>query len=415
MNQNIRTLVYGTLAIPIAFLGLPLYIYLPNFYVNEVGLNVAVVGVVLFVSRLIDMIADPFIGRISDIYLKAKYMILIGSIVLLISFYFLSHPKIDSILWLFLFSTFTYIGFSFVNIAYLSLNAKLGKSYHDNTKLSFSREIFTILGVLTALMLPYLFHVANDSQKSLTLMFETIVFVLPICLIVFIFYIKEDRNIKIKNSMKESLQKFINDFSKSKSLFTAFILNNLANAIPATLFLFYVQLVLKSPEHTGILLIIYFFAAVLALPLWLFLSKKYSKSKLWIISILIACIVFCFVPFLNEGDYMAFALISAISGMSLGADMALPTSIQSDIAQESKKRGNEVSGVLFGFWAMITKLSLALAVFVTFSVLELVGFDSKNPSALALITLALLYSILPVILKLLAIRFILNFKESSTL
>ena len=96
MNQNIRTLIYGILAIPIAFLGLPLYIYLPNFYVNEVGLNVAMVGVVLFLSRLTDMIADPFIGRLSDIYLKAKYMILIGSIILLISFYFLS--KISTVM-----------------------------------------------------------------------------------------------------------------------------------------------------------------------------------------------------------------------------------------------------------------------------------------------------------------------------
>jgi len=413
MNSNIRTIVYGILAIPIAFLGLPLYIYLPNFYVNEVGLNVAIVGIVLFLSRLVDMIADPFIGRISDIYLKAKYMILIGSILLLSSFYFLTHPTSNSFVWLFVFSTLTYIGYSFVTIAYLTLNAKLGQNYQDNTKLSFSREVFTILGVLIALLLPYIFNIADNSQKSLSLMFNTILFILPICLIIFVFYIKEKNNIEIKATMKESLKKFLNEYSKSKSLFSAFILNNLANAIPATLFLFYVELVLESKEYTGILLIIYFLTGVLALPIWIYLSKKASKSRLWIASILLACSVFIFVPFLSSGDYIEFAIISAISGMSLGADMALPTSIQSDIAQESKRKGNEVSGVLFGFWAMITKLSLALAVFITFSILELVGFDSKNPNELSLLTLALLYSILPVLLKLISVRFIFKFKESN--
>lgn len=72
--------------------------------------------------------------------------------------------------------------------------------------------------------------------------------------------------------------------------------------------------------------------AFLGLPIWIYLSKTISKSRLWLVSILLACSVFIFVPFLGEGNYIAFTIISAISGMSLGADMALPTSIQSDIA-----------------------------------------------------------------------------------
>ena len=155
MKNLLRVLTYGILAIPIAFLGLPLYIYLPNFYVNEVGMNVAVVGAVLFIARLLDMLADPFIGRLSDTRIKRKNMILIGSVLILIGFYFLTHPTSNSsIMYLLVFSVLTYIGFSLVNIPYLALNAQLGKDYYDNTRLSFSREICTILGILTALLLP---------------------------------------------------------------------------------------------------------------------------------------------------------------------------------------------------------------------------------------------------------------------
>jgi len=279
MNEKSRTLTYGILAIPIAFLGLPLYIYLPNFYVNEIGLNVAIVGVVLFLSRLVDMFADPFIGRLNDVYFKSKSMILIGSIVLLISFYFLVHPSIFSYIWLFFFSTMTYIAFSFINISYLALNAKLGKNYNDNTKLSFSREIFTIVGVLFALLIPHLFEVADDAQQSLSLMYNSIFITLPLIVIVFLVFIKEQKNEYVSSSMKTSLKKFLKDFGKSKSLFVAFILNNLANAIPATLFLFFVDLVLKRPDSTGVLLLIYFLAAILALPLWIFLSKRFRKIK----------------------------------------------------------------------------------------------------------------------------------------
>lgn len=410
-----RTFFYGTLAIPIAFLGLPLYIYLPTFYVSNVQIDVAIVGIVLFIARLIDMVADPFIGRINDNHRKRKHMIIFGAIFLVFGFYFLTHPTSSSnAFWLFIFSTITYIGWSLINIPYLALNAKLGKDYHDNSKLSFSRELFTILGVLIALLLPFLFEVSSNPQESLSIIFYSFSIVLPIVLSLFLLFIKEEENSSSqKHKFLESIKKFYKDFNSAKSIFIAFILNNLANAIPATLFLFYVELVLKEPNSTGILLIVYFLSGVLALPLWINLSKKINKRNTWMISMALASFVFCFVPFLSEGDIVAFAIISIISGMSLGADMAIPSSIQSDIAQESQKLGNQVSGLLFGFWAMFTKLSLALAVAITFVTLDFVGFDKNNPSDASLLALTLLYSILPVCLKIISLAFVFNFKETK--
>lgn len=412
MNKIIEKITYGVLAIPIAFLGLPIYIYLPNFYVNEIGLNVALVGIALFLSRLLDMFIDPFIGLISDKYVKKSYLIILGTIILLISFYFLIHPFVsNSFLWLFIFSALTYISWSFINIPYLALNAELGKSYQDNTNLSFSREVFTILGVVIALLLPYIYNISQDAKESLNLLLITSIIVFPIVILFFIIFIKEDKKNAETLTFLASLTKFKKDFTKANNIFIAFILNNLANAIPATLFLFYIQLVLKTPEYTGPLLLVYFLSAVIALPFWIYLSKKINKQKVWISSILFAVVSFSFVPFLEEQNYILFGIISFCTGISLSADMAIPASIQSDIAQKSKTLGNQISGVLFGFWNMITKLSLALAVFITFVILEIVNFDANNVSTLALNTLIILYSILPILLKLLAIFFIKRYKH----
>jgi len=407
MNKNIAKIAYGTLAIPIAFLGLPIYIYLPNFYVNEIGLNVALIGIALFLSRLLDMVSDPFIGLISDKYIKKSYLIVLGSITLLFSFYFLIHPSSsNSFLWLFIFSALTYISWSFINIPYLALNAELGKNYQDNTNLSFSREVFTIIGVVIALLLPYIYNISQNPKESLNLLLKTSLIVFPIVIFIFVFFIKENKSSIEVLPFFDSLKRFKKDFAKANNIFIAFILNNLANAIPATLFLFYVQLVLKTPEYTGALLLVYFISAVIALPFWIYLSKKIDKQKVWISSIALAVVSFSFIPFLGEEDYILFGLISFCTGVSLSADMAIPASIQSDIAQKSKTLGNQISGVLFGFWNMLTKLSLALAVFITFIILEIVGFDVNNLTNLALNTLIILYSILPILLKLLAVFFI---------
>jgi len=94
--RNLYIVSYGIPALAIALLGLPLYIYLPTFYAQDVGLGVFVVGVVLFFARIFDMLIDPLIGYVSDSFLSRKMMMVIGAIILYISFYALTHPPKDS-------------------------------------------------------------------------------------------------------------------------------------------------------------------------------------------------------------------------------------------------------------------------------------------------------------------------------
>lgn len=60
---------------------------------------------------------------------------------------------------------------------------------------------------------------------------------------------------------------------------------------------------------------------------------------------------------------------------------------------------------------MITKLSLALAVAVSFMILGIFDFDAKNASELSLFVLMLLYGVLPVCLKIIAIFFINKYED----
>lgn len=410
------TILYGILGIPIAFLGFPLYIYLPTFYVEHIGLGVGIVGFILLVSRLIDMIADPFIGRFCDTYSTKFNIILVSSFFVLIGLFFLINPLFHNYLWLFIFSILTYISYSFVLIPYLSLNSILGKDEQENTKLAFSREIFIIVGVLISLLLPYIFLVSNDSKKSLELLLYVLIIIFPIILIFFYTKLKhlEKKEIILKDeNFFTSLKNFFINFPHHKKLFFAFLLNNLANALPATLFLFFVKYVLVLEEKTGLFLIIYFLSAIITFPIWIKISNKISKKSTWILSIIIACSAFVFVPILNEGDFLYFAIICVLTGMCLGADMALPSSIQADVAQQTKKQHHDLTGVLFGFWAMITKLSLSLAVAISFISLEFVDFDVENINSYSIYAIIFLYSILPIILKFFSIILLLRYKMTK--
>jgi len=235
----------------------------------------------------------------------------------------------------------------------------------------------------------------------------------PIMLLAWYGIPEPERTLRHTPPTRAALRLFRQRDDGTPRLMAAYLINNLANALPATLFLFFVELVLHAPEMTGKLLLLYFAAGLLALPLWTLLARRIGKRRSWMLSMFLASGAFVFVPFLGSGDTVWFTLICLLSGFSLGADMALPAAIQSDAAHAAEADGVRVAGLFFGLWSMLTKLALALAVGIAFGTLGAVGFDPEAASSQALTTLSLLYGGLPVALKLLSLFLLRRYREVS--
>ena len=57
---------YAIPAFFLAIVGIPVYVYIPKFYTDVVGINIAALGYILFSVRIFDALTDPAIGYISD-------------------------------------------------------------------------------------------------------------------------------------------------------------------------------------------------------------------------------------------------------------------------------------------------------------------------------------------------------------
>lgn len=406
---------YALIAMPLSILGLPLYIYLPTYFAVEIGINMILVGSLLFIARLSDVFTDPYIGFLSDKSLKKygsrKPIMIIGSFLLIISFYFLINPimayKSSSLL---IFSVLVYFAWSMISIPYLTWSSEISDDYYHKTQLNSYREISTILGLILALVLPYLFNPTQIKDKL------DILFILFISLFI-PFFIITLQKVKIKNSntSKSFTIKDIKNIYKTipdlKNLQIGYFFNNLANAIPATIFLLFIESVIQQEEYSAQVLILYFLSGIIALPFWTLLSKRVGKKLVWISSIVLASSSFIFVIFLEQNDIILFAIISFFSGLSLGADIAFPTSIHGDIVQKIKTTQKDISGVLFGIWTMITKLALALSVAITFIILGVIGFDKESLNSNSILTITLLYGLVPILFKILSLYFISKYKD----
>ncbi len=408
-------LAYGLPGLPLAALLLPLYVTLPAFYADDMGLGFAVVGGVFLAARLWDVVTDPLIGVLSDRssgrFGRRRPWIAAGAPILLVSATAVFMPApgtgwLSLLVW----TVGLYLGGTMVLLPYSAWGAELSPDYHQRSRITAWREGLVVVGTLLAASLPAI--VGADRGRSLEVIAWALWIVLPISLVILLRFVPEPRLAERRAPDWRHGLKALRGNKPFVRLIVAYFLNGIANGLPATLFLLFVQHVLEKPEWSGILLFVYFLCGVGAVPLWLRLSARFGKHRTWIGAMLWAAVIFAFVPLLGPGDHLWFLLVCVLTGVSLGADLVLPPSMQADVIDlDTLKSGRRRAGVYFAAWGVATKLALALAVGIAFPLLELAGFQTggQGNEPLALFSLAALYSLLPAVFKLGAIALFLGY------
>ena len=121
----------------------------------------------------------------------------------------------------------------------------------------------------------------------------------------------------------------------------------------------------------------------------------------------LSCPAFAVAAFLGAGQADVFALICVLTGLCLGADLALPPAIQADVADwdRLRYRRNRTAG-LFSLWNMASKLALAMAAGASLPLLGVLGLDQQTPTSSALTALAVIYALVPCVLKMTAVAMV---------
>ncbi|MDN3516153.1 MFS transporter [Aquisalimonas lutea] len=403
-----RILLYGLPGLPLAILGIPLYVYLPPFYAEQLG--VGAVGGLLLLARLWDVVTDPVVGGIGDRlrvgFGRRKTLILIGVPLLMFGVDQLFRPPAGAggshlLVWSFV----TYLAWTLVSLPYTAWGAELSRDYDQRSSITGSREGFILAGMLLAIVLPAI--TLADPQQSAGTALEQLAwllwFSLPLTILVTLVAVPEPRSPLPPVPWRQGLQ-LLRGNRPFFVLLIAYILNGLANALPATLFLLFARHVLQAEAQAGIMLVVYFLAGLAGIPLWLWIARRIGKHRAWALSMLWAAGIFAWVPLLGPGDAWLFVGICVLSGLSLGIDMALPASIQADLVDlDTARGGGQRTGLFFGLWGMATKLALALAVGLAYPLLGLAGFDAQASNPEGLWALSLLYGLAPIPFKLAAV------------
>ncbi|MCF1475536.1 MFS transporter [Agrobacterium vitis] len=421
--SNLTLLFYALPALPLAAIALPLYIIVPSVYAGRFGIALSAIGAALLAIRCLDAITDPLIGwladRIPGRYGRRRLFFLLSLPLTALSAFMLFNPPDGAglahlVVWGCLLS----IGSTWTSLPYTAWGAELETSYDGRVRLSAWREGTTLLGTLLAISLPFLGQASTaGAQPDLNAIAVMVAVLLPIFGAIAVWRVAEPVDFsKTRLSLKNGVS-FLLANSAFLRLAMAFLANSLANAIPASLFLYFVAARLEAPELQGPLLFAYFLSAVAGVPLAVFVARRLGKHRAWCWAMLLSCAIFALAGLLGPGDAWLFLGICVVTGVLLGFDLALPPAIQADVIdQDTLASGEQRSGLYFAAWSFVTKLALALSSGIVFPLLALAGFQPENAtqSGPALSALSALYAFLPILFKLLAIALMWQFSIDST-
>ena len=414
-----RLAFYALPAIPMAAIALPFYIVLPTFYADHFAMSLATIGAVLLGIRLIDAVTDPLFGWLSDRvrsrFGRRRFFFLVSTPLTALAAFMLFWPPEDAgIGYLASWGVALSIGATWSLLPYTAWGAELATGYQARVKLSAWREGATLVGSLIAITLPFVGGLDTAvGFHGLAWIAVFIAVALPLAGLLAVANVPEPVDFsRRKLSLREGFR-HLRANGPFLRLASAFLLNSFANAIPASLFIYFVGQRLGAPAMQGPLLFTYFLCAIAGVPLAVATARRLGKHRAWCFAMMLACAVFSVAGFLGEGDVLAFTIVCVVTGLLLGFDLTLPPAIQADVIDnDTVSSGEQRSGLYFAAWSFITKLAVALSAGIVFPLLDLAGFIGSQTAVQtpqALTVLAALYAFLPVLPKLAAITLMWNF------
>lgn len=393
-------LAYGLLGLPLAFAALPLYVVLPNHYVRSFGLSLATVGLLLMAVRLVDAFTEPLLGRASD----ALFARSVRAVLLLSGFTAVLHwagmaglffPAVTQPwalgAWMVAGLLLTSITHSLLVISHQAWGVRLGGDDLRRGRIVAWREGLGLGGVIAASVLSVIGGPA------------ILLAVLAVALGVgWAAWWRAPKPQPAQQRTVASPLWLPLAQPGFRRLLAVFMCNGIASAVPAALMLFFAQDRLQASEQsTAVFLVLYFLCGAASMPLWLRAVRAVGLTWSWLAGMLLAVACFAWTAGLASGQVQAFAVICALTGVALGADLVLPGALLARLIARQGAQGHH-DGAYLGWWNLATKLNLALAAGAALPLLQWLGYAPGSQDAQALRHLAWVYALVPCVLKLLA-------------
>jgi Na+/melibiose symporter-like transporter len=375
-------LAYGGLALPLCIAGIPIVVYLPAFYAQELHFKTSFVGTVFLLARLWDGFSDVIVGWLSDRSMsrwgRRKPWAIIGAPLMMLSTWFLCNPpKGAGLAYLCVWAALFYTTWTAVYIPYLSWGTELAADYVERSRITIFRETFTMLGVLFFAAAPLVFLGANPQLRSVLFLISVIVLcTVPLAAVPLGLCVSDPAPTdRMETHLLEKLAALVKD-----RIFMRFAVARLLwfteEGFVSSLLVFSVSVGLQLPNKFYWMILILYIASLFSVPLTLRLAPHVEKHRLLAGAVAIQALVYSIFLLIPRRNFMAAAALCVALGIANSAMLSLPTSLLADIIDNGEvMTGERRSGAYVAIDNLVYKIGMALGVGLSFWLVALIRYD----------------------------------------
>lgn len=379
--------IYGVPYMGYSIATLPVAAFIPAFYASERGLDLALVGTLLALTRLTDVVTDPLVGWFSDRLRtpigRRRPVILAGLPLLGISAWMLFVPPqgvgaAHVLIW----SALLYLGFTLIDLPFKALGAELSPQYDERAELAGWREGFGFVGTMLGLLAAFL--LTRDAGEGgggigaqLKILATLAVIATPALFLLTLASLREppaEAPGARELSFPSKLQLVWRNGPFRRLLFVSLVLVSCAFGA-ASLAALILDQVFAAAEFFPVLVLGELAAMIAAIPFWLWLARRTSKHRSVAIAAMASGAVSLAIPLAGNASLEAFVALALLRAAALGALPVLLNGIAADVVDLDAARSGEArTGIYFAFWGMVNKGAVALGVLVGTNLPVLFGY-----------------------------------------
>lgn len=378
-------LAFACAYMPFAALQLSVAVQLPPFFASQLGLGLAA-GAAFGVVRLIDIPVDPALGLLIDrtntrIGRYRPWMIA-GAPILVLALYMLyqAKPGIDEtylVIWLLV----VYLGMSILLVAGNAWASSLAADYKERSRIFGAMLAMGVFGSVTALLIPGAFDILKKPEiDGMRTVGWFLLALSPLAVLIAVSRTPE------RAAPPETGRRF--RFSDYGALLTRgnvlriiaadFCVTMGPGWMAALYFYYYRQSRQLSLASASGLLILYILAGLIGGPATAWLANRTSKHFALIVSTTLYAVLLIAIPLLPAGQAGLYALPMLLLGALATGFVVVVRAITADVGDELRlEGGRDLMALLYAVTSATTKAAGALSIFVSFALLDWVGFNVK--------------------------------------
>ena len=384
-----QLITFALPSVPLAVLLLPAAVLLPPFYTGEMGISLTTWALIITLSRIWDVITDPFVGILSDRipsrWGRRRHLLVVAAPLTMLGFALLFMPglfvKHVTPVFVLVAMIVSHLGATIIGLNHAAWGAELSSDYHERTRIMGWRGGVAALAPVVAFAIPGIMerlHPGAPAADRIAAMGWVSLILLPVAIAAAIFSTDEKPPAAVAHDKAPKLLASLKMLATNRVLHRMLLANVLSafpTSVSTSLFVFSVTFVLHVKGIASGLFVVALGASMISVPFWMWVAKGREKHHIVAVGYLFMGLVELGYLFLRPGDLFPFIAILFLIGFSGGAGF-LQTSIMADIVDsDTAVSGREQAGVFFAIMETVAKLAPTLALIIIFPLLQTLGFD----------------------------------------